>query len=91
MAKAGKTAEAENARILSSPHEETHQECLARVAAMPYCCPERRRLYVDCRYGLLHLDYETNRFTIIGTFESEDWEDTPPFQMGYCCFCGAKL
>jgi len=70
---------------------EKHKEYLKQVAAMDYCCPERRRLYVDCRYGLLHVDYDDHLITIFGTFEGENWEDTPPFQMVYCMFCGAKL
>jgi hypothetical protein len=79
--------------INSFLHENDMKYCehLARVATMEYCCPERRRLQVDCRYGLIHLDNDTNQFTIFGSFEGEDWDDTPPFQMIYCMFCGAKL
>jgi hypothetical protein len=88
---AAKTFEGERDRILDSPHEETHGEYLARMAAIPYCCPERKRLYVDCRYSSLRLDYDDNSITCFGTRESDgDWEGCC-FQINYCCFCGKKL
>ncbi len=56
-----------------------------------YCCPERQRLYEDCSGGLLSIDYDTHMVSIMGTWEAEDWENTKPFQMNNCMFCGAKL
>jgi len=77
---------------MTTSFEEEHNRILdSAVDKTVYCCPERRRLYVDCRYGLLHIEYDSHLITILGTFEAEEWEDTKPFQMEYCMFCGAKL
>jgi hypothetical protein len=74
-----------------SSYEKWVMEERARAAEREYCCPERKRLYTECRGAQLRLDYDDNSLQCFGTRESDgDWEGCY-FEMKHCCFCGAKL